>query len=168
MSHLKDYRRFIEGGSPDRNQGGFGQTLAFLNGRGIQVAVLDQTPQFSQGVALCVARAAFYGRDSESCVTEPATRLLAWHKELDAYFEFLHKDYNFTVVSGAQAICDGSTCRARRGNSLLMSDSNHLTEAGSLAVMPYLKVPLLNGPFDAPPADGKPQASGTESSHSLE
>ncbi|MGO9487082.1 MAG: acyltransferase family protein [Rhodomicrobium sp.] len=158
-NHLKDFRGFLRDGSPDRNRGGFAKTLAFLTSKGIQVSVLDQTPEFSQGVQLCYARALFYGRDGENCVTEPASRLLTWHKELDAYFEFLRKEYSFSVASGAQAICDAQTCRARRGNTLLMSDNSHLTEAGSLAVMPYLKVPLLSDPLDAAPGSERPLAS---------
>jgi hypothetical protein len=32
------------------------------------------------------------------------------------------------------------------GGTLLMTDSHHLTEAGSLRTIPYLNIPLLTGP----------------------
>ncbi len=155
-NHMRDFRRFLKDSNPSQNRGGFAQTLAFLNSKGIKAAILDQTPEFSQGVELCVARDLFYGRDSEHCVTEPAPRLLAWHRELDGYFDFLHQAYSFTVASGAAAICDAEYCRARQENTLLMLDNNHLTAAGALHVAPYLNIPLLNGPFNAAAGGEKP------------
>ncbi|MGO9547362.1 MAG: acyltransferase family protein [Rhodomicrobium sp.] len=148
-THFKDYRGFVKDLKPSQNSGGIAKTLTFLTGRGIQISILDQTPTFSQSAPLCVARALFYGRDTESCVVEPASRFLTEHKELDNYFAYLHKEYSFTVASGAAAICDERFCRARKGDALLMLDNDHLTEAGSLVVMPYLKIPLLNPPLVA-------------------
>jgi peptidoglycan/LPS O-acetylase OafA/YrhL len=151
-------KRFLDDGSPGKNVGGLAKTLAFLTGDGIQVSVLDQTPEFSHDVQLCVARALFYGRDTGPCVTEPASLLLSWHNELDDYFEFLRREYSFSVASGVAAICDGEFCRASKENVLLMMDGNHLSWAGSLKVMPYLRIPLLNSRPSAAPGTESPAA----------
>ncbi len=159
-NHIKDFRRFVKDGDPSKNSGGFAKTMAFLTSKGIEVSVLDQQPEFSQPVQLCVARALFYGRGSEDCVTEPASRALWWHKDLEDYFEFLRKGYSFSVASGAGAICDAGLCRARKGSTLLMLDDNHLSRAGALEVMPYLKIPFLNPPIETLSEVTKPLATG--------
>ncbi len=146
-NHLKDYRRFLADGSPSQNQGGFAQTLAMFAAKGVQVSILDQVPEFSQDVPRCVTRDLFYGRDSEHCVMEPVAGAVAWRKELDGYFDYLHKEYSFTVANGNGALCGGEFCRARQGSVLLMIDDNHLSPAGSLLVAPYLSIPLLNAPL---------------------
>ncbi|MGP0042183.1 MAG: acyltransferase family protein, partial [Rhodomicrobium sp.] len=161
-NHIKDFRRFVKDGDPSKNRGGFAKTLAFLTSRGVQVSILDQTPEFSQNVQLCVARALFYGRASDDCVSEPASRALWWHKELEGYFDFLRKDYSFSVTSGAAALCDAEFCHARKGNAILMLDDNHLNAAGALAEMPYLKIPLLSAPLNTEPGREKPLAASTE------
>lgn len=146
-NNIRDIRKFLTDAEPSQNRGGLAPTLAFLTGKGIQVSVLDQTPEFPENVQLCVSRDLFYGRDSEHCVTEPAARRLALHKDIERYFEFLRKRYDFSVASGAAAICDAEFCRARRGNTILMLDNNHLTAEGALYEAPYLKIPLLNPPI---------------------
>ena len=159
-SNLKDIRRFLNDPDPGKNVGELAKTLAFLTSAGIQVSVLDQTPEFSHDVQLCVARALFYGRDTEQCVTEPASRLLSWHGEVDRYFEFLRREYRFSVASGAAAICDSEFCRARKESVLLMVDSHHLTTAGALRAMPFLNIPLLSSSLETAPDRERPAAAG--------
>ncbi len=132
----------------DENSGGLAKTLAYLNGRGIEASVLDQAPYFPKDVSLCVVRAAFYGRDSEPCVVQPYARYLAEHRDLDDYFDYLKRTYRFTVATPADALCNEKRCRAREGDVLLMADSNHLSEAGSLRAMRYLNIPMLTGPSE--------------------
>jgi len=161
-NHIRDIHNFLTDAEPSQNRGGLAPTLAFLTGKGIQVSVLDQTPEFSEDVQRCVARDLFYGRDSEHCVTEPASRQLLLHKDLERYFGFLHKGYDFSVASGAAAICDAEFCRARRGDTLLMVDNNHLTIAGALYEAPYLKIPLLSGPLPPDVGPRKTQTLATD------
>ncbi len=155
-AQMKNLRPSLSDASPSRNEAGLAKTLAFLSSRGAEISVLDQTPSFSQEVQLCVARALFYGRNTEHCVTEPSSRWLSLHKELDGYFEYLRKEYSFSVTSGAGAICDGEFCRAMKGDTLLMLDNNHLSRAGALLELPYLKIPLLNPPPYAVPGAKRP------------
>src|SRR5262249_38693393 len=54
--------------NPARNTGGLAKTFAFLKARGIEIAVLDQVPEFAQNVKDCISRALFYGRNSDECV----------------------------------------------------------------------------------------------------
>jgi SGNH domain (fused to AT3 domains) len=162
-NHLRDIHNFLMDAKPSQNRGGLAPTLAFLTGKGIEVSVLDQTPEFLEDVVPCVARDLFFGRDSEHCVTEPASRQLLLHKDLERYFGFLHKAYAFSVASGAAAICDAEFCRARSGNTLLMIDTNHLSIAGALYEAPYLKIPLLNPPIVAGSESGRPLPASSES-----
>jgi hypothetical protein len=153
-NHLRYLIRFSLQDHPAQNTGGLAKTLAFLQGRGIGVAVLDQTPDFAQNVMDCTARALFYGRNSDECVVQSAADFVSWHRHLDAYFAFLKKEYNFSVASAAGAICDREWCRARDGGTFLMTDANHLSEAGALRAIPYLNIPLLTGSSEnAPSAD---------------
>jgi peptidoglycan/LPS O-acetylase OafA/YrhL len=164
-NHIPDIHRFLKDARPSQNRGGLAQTLALLNSKGIQVSVLDQTPEFSQDVPRCIARDLFYGRDSEHCVAEPAASMLAWHSQLDDYFDFLRKDYSFTVASGSGAICSSGFCRARQDGMLLMVDNNHLSEAGALHSAPYLGIPVLNNSPDS--GGDKPRPASTEASQAV-
>lgn len=145
-THRKHIRGYMAEAGAGTNSGGLAKTLAFLNSRGIEASVLDQAPYFPKDVSLCVARAAFYQRDSEPCVVLPHDRFLAQHRDLDDYFDYLKKTYRFTVASSADALCNDERCRAREGDVLLMADSNHLSETGSIRAIPYLKIPMLTGP----------------------
>jgi peptidoglycan/LPS O-acetylase OafA/YrhL len=153
-NHLRYLVQFSLQDHPAQNSGGLAKTLAFLNEKGIEVTVLDQTPDFAQNVGDCTARALFYGRSSEECVTQSAAHFISWHRDLDGYFAFLKRQYNFSVASAAEAICGHEWCRARDGSVLLMSDANHLSEAGALRAMPYLNIPLLSGDSGNSPITG--------------
>ncbi len=144
VTHRGYLRQYLAQASPAENAGGLAKTLAHLNAKGITVSVLDQVPYFPQEVGSCIERARFYRRSIETCVTQPAAVFASNHRILDDYFAFLKRDYIFSVASATAALCDSERCRAHNGQSLLMWDSHHLTEAGSLFVMPYLKIPLLN------------------------
>ena len=139
----KYLRRYAVQKSPSENTGGLAKTLAFFIDKGIEVAVLDEIPLFKQNPNLCIARGKFYGRSTEGCSIQTAAQFLSWHRDLDNYFGFLKKHYRFSIASAAGALCDKEFCRARDGDRLLMADDNHLTEAGALYVMPFLKIPLL-------------------------
>ncbi len=147
-THRKHIRRYMVQAGSDESSGGLAKTLAYLNSRGIEASVLDQAPYFAKDVSLCVVRAAFYGRDSEPCVVQPYARYLSEHRHLEDYFDHLKKKYRFTVATPVEAFCDKELCRAREGDVLLMADSNHLSEAGSLRAMRYLNIPTLTGPSD--------------------
>jgi SGNH domain (fused to AT3 domains) len=153
-NHLRYLIEFSSQTNPAQNTGGLAKTLAFLEGQGIGVAVLDQTPDFAQNVPDCVIRARFYGRDSDECVTQSAAHFVSWHRHLDSYFAFLKKQYNFSVASAAGAICDNEWCRARDGSTFFMMDANHLSEAGALRAIPYLNIPLLTGNSENNPMTG--------------
>jgi hypothetical protein len=145
-NYLKSY---IAQGDPSDNPGGLSKTLAFLAGRGLAAAVLDQVPDFPFDVGSCIAKSVFYKRDSEFCVTEPAAAFESRHAILDRYFAFLKKRYNFYLSSAAAVTCGREQCRAKDGDTLLMADRHHLTEAGSLRTIPYLNIPLLTEPAPA-------------------
>jgi peptidoglycan/LPS O-acetylase OafA/YrhL len=161
-THRKNILRYMADADAGTNSGGLAKTLAFLNGRGIEVAVLDQTPYFPKDISLCVVRAAFYERDSEPCVVLPRDRFLAQHRDLVDYFAYLKKKYRFTVASSADALCNEERCRAREGDALLMADSNHLSETGAIRAIPYLKIPMLSAPKEeeAVAARSAPAAEG--------
>jgi peptidoglycan/LPS O-acetylase OafA/YrhL len=144
-NHLRYLIDFSLQDNPAQNTGGLAKTLAFLKARGVEIAVLDQVPDFAQNAKDCVARALFYGRNGGECVTQSAADFISWHRYLDGYFGFLEKQYNFSVASAAGAICDPEWCRARDGGTFLITDANHLSEAGALRAIPYLKIPLLTG-----------------------
>ncbi len=146
ITRRKYLKRYLAQESPAENTGGLAKTLAFLNGKGIAVSVLDQVPDFPEEISLCRARAIYYKRDFRACATQPAASFYSRHRVLDDYFSFLKKQYRFSLASATGAICDDSQCRASDGESLLMIDSHHLTEAGALRAMPYLEIPLLSGP----------------------
>jgi peptidoglycan/LPS O-acetylase OafA/YrhL len=145
-THDKFLRRYSAQNDASSNVGGLAKTLAFLNAKGITVSIVEQVPNFPRDVSLCMARASFYNRDSESCVTQPAAALQENRRIVSRYFEFLRKRYIFSQTSIADALCDWQTCRAYQNGKLLIMDTNHLTEAGSLFVAPYLKIPMLSGP----------------------
>jgi peptidoglycan/LPS O-acetylase OafA/YrhL len=145
QNHLKEIKRYRVEAAPELNAGGLAKTLAFLGSRNIAVSVIDQTPDFAYKVANCVVRAWFYERDSEPCVTQPAARFFRWHRDVDDYFGFLRKRYEFSLARPAEVICDSEQCHARDGTTLLMIDTNHLTEAGALRLVPHLNIPLLTG-----------------------
>jgi peptidoglycan/LPS O-acetylase OafA/YrhL len=153
-NHLRYLIEFSSQDSPDQNTGGLAKTLAFLEGRGIEAAVLDQIPDFAQNVRDCVVRALFYGRNSDECVIQSTEHFVSWHQHLAGYFAFLKKQYNFSVASAAGAICDREWCRVRDGSTFLMADDNHLSEAGALRAIPYLNIPLLTGNSENTPIAG--------------
>jgi peptidoglycan/LPS O-acetylase OafA/YrhL len=153
-NHLRYLIDFSLQDIPGQNTGGLAKTFAFLEARGIRIAVLDQVPDFAQNVSNCVARALFYGRNSDECVIQSTAHFVSWHRHLDDYFEFLKKRYNFSVTGAADLICDREWCRARDGGTLLMADANHLSEAGALRTIPYLNIPLLTGNSSNVPAGG--------------
>jgi hypothetical protein len=159
-NYIKLIRGFTTDTRPEHNSGGLAKTLAFLNGQNIEVTVLDQTPDFPIDVRLCVARALFFGRSSESCVTEPVSRFTSWHQDIEKYFNFLSTQYRFTVASGEKAICGRDFCRARADGTLLMTDENHLSEAGALRTAPYLNIPLFAAPPSEVLAEGDMAPSG--------
>jgi peptidoglycan/LPS O-acetylase OafA/YrhL len=146
------HRNYLENyaaqSDPLDNTGGLSKTLAFLTKRGLAVAVLDQVPEFPFEVSSCIAKSLFYRRDSEFCVTQPAAAFKARHSVLDHYFAFLKKRYNFSLSNAAEVTCGQEQCQAKDGDTLLMVDSHHLTEAGSLRTIPYLNIPLLKGPAE--------------------
>jgi len=144
--HSHYLKNYAAQNDPLDNSGGLSKTLAFLTGRGLAVAVLDQVPDFPFEVSSCIAKSLFYKRDSEFCVTQPATVFEARHLVLKNYFHFLQMRYSFSLSSAAEVTCGREKCRARDGDTLLMTDSHHLTEAGSLRSIPYLNIPLLTGP----------------------
>src|SRR5262249_829523 len=148
--------------NPAQNTGGLAKTLSFLQGKGIEIAVLDQVPDFAQNVRDCIARALFYGRNSDECAVQPAARFDSWHRHFDTYFQFLMKQYNFSIASAAGAYCDRERCRARDGGTFLMADGNHLTEAGALRAIPYLNIPLLTGKDGNASIAGAAALSGPE------
>ena len=142
----KNIREYMAQKDPAENQGGLAKTLAFLASQQVAVSVLDQVPDFPKDVKSCVVRAAYYGRDITSCAVEDAARAEERHQVLDGYFRFLKQRYSFPVTSVADAICRHGVCNAMDGENILMSDSNHMTEKGSLYIMPYLDIPLLPQP----------------------
>ena len=120
------------------------KTLAFLASQHVAVSVIDQVPEFPKDVKSCVVRAAYYGRDITSCAVQDAARFEERHQVLDSYFRFLRQRYSFSVTSAADAICKHGKCSAMDGDNILMGDSHHMTEKGSLYIMPYLDIPLLS------------------------
>jgi hypothetical protein len=110
------------------------------------VSVMDQVPEFPRDVKSCVVRAAYYGRDIASCAVQDAARFEERHQVLDGYFRFLRQRYSFSLASAADAICKHGVCNAMDGDGILMRDNNHMTDKGSLYIMPYLDIPLLPQP----------------------
>jgi hypothetical protein len=149
MNQANYLKQYTENGDAAESSGGLAKTLAFLNSKGIEAAVLDQTPEFPANTGLCILRAMYYGRDSEPCVRQPASRCLSWQADLESYFSVLKKQYKFSIARPAAAFCDGEECRVRSGEVLFLMDSNHLTEAGAMHVMPYLNISMLSGPLNA-------------------
>jgi peptidoglycan/LPS O-acetylase OafA/YrhL len=137
--------RFISEGDPIGNSGGLARTLAFLANKGVRAAVLDQVPDFPMEVRSCIERSVYYNRDTAPCVSQPAATFEARHKILTDYFAFLKRRYEFSFSSAAKVTCGQEQCLAKDGNTLLMSDSHHLTEAGALRTIPCLNIPLLTG-----------------------
>ena len=132
---------------PLANAGGLAKTLAFLNDKGIVVSVLDQVPDFPLEIRSCVERNVYFGRDFKTCATQPAAPFVLRHRVLTDYFGFLQKHYSFYhVASTARLFCNSEVCRAYDGETLLMQDTHHLTEAGALRSIPYLKIPRWPGP----------------------
>src|SRR5208337_901454 len=136
-----------------------------LTGERVAVSVLDQVPDFPRDIQRCKTRAAFYNRDFRSCVTQPAAAFESKHRILSDYFGFLQKHYSFSIASAAEAICNQEQCVALDGETILMSDSHHLSVAGALRAVPYLRIPLLTGPRaeEAQAREIKPSASGSPS-----
>jgi SGNH domain (fused to AT3 domains) len=110
------------------------------------VSVLDQVPDFPLEIGSCVTRRLYFGQDFKTCATQPAALYEARHRILNEYFGFLQKQYSFSIASVAGLICNSETCRAYDGETLLMGDTQHLTEIGSLRAIPFLNIPLLMGP----------------------
>ncbi|HZV21942.1 MAG TPA: SGNH hydrolase domain-containing protein, partial [Hyphomicrobiales bacterium] len=101
---------------------------------------------FPQDVRLCVARALMHGQSMRHCVIEPEARFQSRHRVLTDYFAVLKQQFDFSVATSAHAMCDVEECHANRGETLLIVDNNHLSEAGALYVMSYLDIPLLSLP----------------------
>ncbi|MGO9460156.1 MAG: acyltransferase family protein [Rhodomicrobium sp.] len=162
-SHLRYLRRFLAEENPAQNKGGLAKTLAFLSSVGAEVSLLEQVPEFAMPVRACVARAIFYGRGTGACVMLPREVFESKSRTLNGYFAFLKKRYSFSVASAAGVLCNQEQCLARSGDTLLMSDNNHLSVAGALHVMPYLSIPLLTGPRteEAEARETEPSASGS-------
>ncbi len=142
-NHIREY---IAQKDPSENLGGLAKTLDFLASQHVSVSVIDQVPEFPRDVKSCVVRAAYYGRDITSCAVQDAARFEERHQVLDGYFRFLRQRYSFSLASAADAICKHGVCNAMDGDDILMRDSNHMTERGSMYIMPYLDIPLLPQP----------------------
>ena len=148
MLQTRHLRQYTGEEDPSANAGGLAKTLAFLNDKGIVVSVLDQVPDFPLEIRSCVERNVYFGRDFKTCATPPAAPFVLRHRVLTDYFGFLQKHYSFYVASTARLFCNSEVCRAYDGETLLMQDTHHLTEAGALRSIPYLKIPPLAGPSE--------------------
>jgi hypothetical protein len=124
------------------------KTLALLNKLKLTPVILGQVPDFGQSVPLCVARARFYGRAEDGCVVKPVAQIKELFLPVDDYFRTLRQQYAFVLVSPLSAFCDDEWCHAVDNGNILIMDS-HVTEAGALRTIPYLKIPGLFSPFGA-------------------
>jgi hypothetical protein len=68
----------------------------------------------------------------------------------------LKKRHVFSIATALSALCDGETCHAAVNGEIMIRDSHHLTPAGALYVMPYLRIPGLSPGLIA---SGAPAAS---------
>jgi hypothetical protein len=114
-------------------------TMGVLNERGLSPVILGEVPSYIQNVALCVARARYYGREVGSCTQQPAERPRTLHKALDNYFIDLGRRYAFKFVDPRNALCDAVWCHGASNGQILMRDGNHLSVEGALYLAPYLK-----------------------------
>jgi peptidoglycan/LPS O-acetylase OafA/YrhL len=134
-------------------------TMAALNERGLAPVILGEPPSYIQNVALCVARARYYGREVGSCTQQPAQRPWTLHKALDTYFADLGRRYAFKFVDPRNALCDAEWCHGALNGQILMRDGNHLSVEGALYLVPYLKTSLPSPITRAPvePAESSSQ-----------
>ncbi len=167
FAHKNYLKKYAAQDDPAQNPGGLAKTLAFLTGKGVATAVMDQVPNFPFEIKSCIARSIYYRRDYTACVTQPAAKYQSGHRILTDYFSFLQRRYSFTIASAAGLICNPERCNAMDGETLLMGDSNHLTEEGSLRAIPYLKLPLLSGSANASVADPAAPAVASKASPQL-
>ncbi len=133
-------------------QSGLKQTLAGLERLGVRTLVAAPVPEQPHEVPACLAR-----RSVAECGVnrEIAERQRAQAMQLlDAA---IMQSAHVHIVDPFPSLCDESYCAPIRNNVVLFSDAHHLTEAGSMALLPLYASQLewsLDIATDSRTADG--------------
>ncbi|MGF7148554.1 peptidoglycan/LPS O-acetylase OafA/YrhL [Sphingomonas zeicaulis] len=119
-------------------------TARLLNARGIRVIVVDQIPLPEVNPFVCVRAAVYNGLDPARCDTFEARHS---HDVQDRISQTILDRVakvggNTSILDMRDALCSGTTCRARLNGQLLYMDDVHLSRLGSDVVAARLR-PVL-------------------------
>ncbi len=123
------------------------ETLEALSQTGARIMLLDQIPEFPMRVAQCVARRRMSGEDELNCVSIPRRRMEERAQVVMNLFQYSErKRSNVFVFRPYDFLCDKEFCSAFKNREILYRDDNHLSENGSLFLLPFLRE-FFNGPY---------------------
>jgi len=117
---------------------GMTETVRRLEAAGKSVLLLAQTPEYPFDVPACLAREAAAGRGSERCEVSRAivdARAQTTNQQLARLAARYPK---VALLLPLDTWCTASTCPALRGTVVMVRDSDHMTKAGALELVPAL------------------------------
>jgi peptidoglycan/LPS O-acetylase OafA/YrhL len=140
-------------------QAGLQATLTGLDRLGVRTLIAAPVPEYPHEVPACLARrtvdACGAGREAVEQQRSPTMAFL----EYGAVERPLVR-----IVDPLAALCDAAFCAPIRNNVVLFSDAHHLTEAGSMSLLP-LYAESLEWSRDTGSADIQPETSSPVAVH---
>jgi peptidoglycan/LPS O-acetylase OafA/YrhL len=112
-------------------EAGLEDTIRFLQGRGLQVALVETVPSVPVNVPNCASRARMFGRSDARCFSFPRDVIEQGGERASAMLNALSRRLGVPVVETVRAFCERDTCQTEKGGVILYQDANHLNSAGS-------------------------------------
>jgi peptidoglycan/LPS O-acetylase OafA/YrhL len=107
--------------------------VARLKARGLRVVLIGDTPAYRHGPATCVARALMLGWHQSDCARDTLGREgLNWSDSLLVNFR---NNGQASVILPSDQLCSSQECTLRYRNTFVYRDTDHLTKAGSIALI---------------------------------
>ncbi|MDR7334603.1 acyltransferase family protein [Roseateles asaccharophilus] len=128
---------------PKHWQAGLDRTITRLQGMGVRIGYIRDTPFPGFDVPTCHARSAWRGWSlGQACtylVADDEARL----SPIAQVEEIALKQRGATFINLAASMCSAAVCETARDGMVMFMDRNHLTEDFALSLAPQLESPLL-------------------------
>lgn len=122
---------------PPRNQreifvGELRNSIRLLQSEGVKrVLIIGPTPEFDRHPARCLARAGAYGRDRDELCSKPSGEAWVRRSIVVPWIEEAVDGLDGALFFDPTSIfCDEDYCRPYTGNTLLFTDTNHISDTG--------------------------------------
>jgi hypothetical protein len=103
-----------------------------LSSLGLKVLIVAPIPEMRYDVPYCLARRAPSDCDVERSVIERQRRDV-----MEILVAIQDHRANVRIFDAIDALCDATTCYARRGDLIVFRDDDHLTPSASRGLLPY-------------------------------